>query len=103
MSWEHTMLEGLLEARAGGERDFARAWRHAERRARAAGVLRPRDYIARGDQDEDWLPFSSFFRRACQREWEGRAHADFAGLRAVIEEAASDDVRGAEQRTVLLA
>lgn len=98
------MLEGLLEARGAGEREFGRAWRHAERRARACGVQRPRDYVS-VTEDPDWLPFSSFFRRACRREWDGEVYADYLGLRELLEDSGLDGGRpvyGAE-RTVLLA
>lgn len=102
MSWTHTMLEGLLEARAGGEVEFGRAWRHAERRAKARGVTRPRDYLGAGPEDDpEWLPFSSFFRRACCAEWEGRVGADYLGLRELIEGRAEDGPPPG--RTVLLA
>lgn len=93
MSWQHAMLEGLLQARAGGEVDFARAWRSAQRKARARGFSKPRDLRAPEWADEDWLPFSAFFRRACESEWCGRASADYAGLRDLVGDAA-----GARQR-----
>lgn len=108
MTWTSTMLEGLLEARASGEQDFARAWRHAERRARGLGVARPRDFISKArdeQEDEGWLPFSSFFRHACRAEWEGRVVGDFAGLREMLELPRIDEARSpyGSERTVLLA
>lgn len=77
MSWERQIADGLLEARRLGEREFARAWRYAERHASAPrpGGVRPPE-----DEGEDWLPFWAFFRRACRAEWEGRVEADYAGL-----------------------
>lgn len=79
------MVAGLLAERQAGELDFARAWRHASNRAAAEGITRPRDFILGDDADEDWLPFSTFFRFACEREWHGLERVDYAGLRAVIE------------------
>lgn len=74
------MLEGLLAERRAGEVDFARAWRHANARARANGAPRPRDYLCAED-DPGWLPFSVFYREACRREWRGLVRADYLGLR----------------------
>lgn len=80
VSWSSTMVEGLLAARAGGERDFMRAWRWAQARAEERGFPRPRDLTPPPDAGDDWLPFSTFFRRACEREWEGRASMDYAAM-----------------------
>jgi hypothetical protein len=82
--WDTRMVELLIHARRAGEHDFGRAWRWALEVARREGLGRPQDFRgesqARREGDEGWLPWSSFFRRACQREWNGQVKADYLGL-----------------------
>lgn len=104
MDWSTLMLEGLLEARQLGEQDFPRAWRRATRRAEAAGVRRPRDFTATSnEEDEGWLPFSTFFRKACEREWCGRVHTDFLNLRGMLEDSGLEGRHVGNERVLLIA
>lgn len=95
--WSAAMVRLLLEQRAAGVVDFASAWRKAAAKGRAQGVVRPRDYYGGGRRDDpDWLPFSSFFRRACEREWYGQVRLDFANLRELL--ADRDEARSASHQ-----
>ena len=76
MSWQHDVVDGLLEQRAAGVRDFGTAWRRATR-----GLQRPRDWI---NADSELVPFSTWFRGACQREWDGQLYADYINLRDLV-------------------
>ena len=99
------MVEQLLLQHARGERDFARAWRRAQVVCRAAGWPRPRDFY-KGPADEGWLPFSTFFRRQCEREWHGRVHVDYAGLREMLQDSSlsmNTDQQRAHERVTLIA
>lgn len=110
--WASLMVELLVEERRLGELDFATAWRRASARARAQGVRRPRDYYGFNPESADdpgWLPFSSFFHEACEREWEGRVTGDWAGLPGMLEDAGlsassrPDRTYGADPRVRLVA
>ncbi len=81
MTWDVVMVEELLAARASGVRDFGKAWRRAERRARERGYPRPRDWTRR---DAEIMPFSAWFHDQCEREWRGQLHADYAALRELL-------------------
>lgn len=76
MSWQHDVVDGLLEQRAAGVRDFATAWRRATR-----GLQRPRDWVG---GDHLGIPYSTWFRAQCQREWDGECCADFINLRDLL-------------------
>lgn len=75
------MLDLLLEQRAAGETEFARAWRRASRQ-----IPRPRDFTHPELDDPGWMPFSTFFRVACEREWRGVVFTDYLGLREMLED-----------------
>lgn len=101
MSWTGAIVEGLAFERALGEEEFARAWRRAERFARDRGCARPRGLSVPADEGDDWLPFAAFFRRACQAEWEGRVHADYNGLRLLLQRHDEPAALGTERVTLL--
>ena len=74
------MVRFMREQRATGVLDFDTAWRRASNRCRLLGKPRPRDFNrAPQNDDEGWLPYSTFFRAACRRYWNGY-ELDVAGL-----------------------
>ncbi len=83
--WQARTLELLLEAKACGETDFAKAWRRAQRLAAAEGVFKPKDRRRPPDEGPDWQPASTFWRHACEREWNGLVDVDYAGLRELLD------------------
>lgn len=83
-SWHEQMVQLLIEQRRAGELDFGRAWRRAQA---ACSSPRPRDFVVNGNaDDEGWLPYSTFVRHACEREWHGLVHTDFLHLRELLED-----------------
>lgn len=81
LRWDTEIVALLVELRAMGERDFDRAWRLASRIARERGLSRPRDFTG---HDGETIPFSTWYREACRREWCGLVAADFQGLRELL-------------------
>ena len=74
--WTGRVVDGLIQLRADGETDFEFAWLVV---ACVAGKWSQK--IGRGLPDDDeYLPFDAFFRRACEREWYGEDHVDYIGL-----------------------
>jgi len=74
------MVAFMIDLRAAGVEDFDLAWRRASARCRFLGKPRPLDYNrAPQNDDEGWLPYSTFFRHACRRYWNGY-DLDVAGL-----------------------
>jgi hypothetical protein len=63
--WSREMVDLLKEQRDAGITSFPLAWDRAQALA---------TYCRAGDS------FGEFFRRACQREWEGHVRVDYAGL-----------------------
>jgi hypothetical protein len=84
--WQERTLELLIEERRKGTVLFSQAWRHATNIARSEGIRRPNDFGKDYDWDEDWLPFSAFWRRALRREWEGLVQSDYAALVELLED-----------------
>lgn len=84
--WQERTLELVIAERRKGTVLFSEAWRHATNIARSEGINRPRDYGKQFDWDEDWLPFSAFWRRALRREWEGLVMVDYAALPELLED-----------------
>lgn len=91
MRWQEDVVKGLLSARAAGVTDFAAAWRRA-----TCSLQRPRDWV---NTDSDLIPFSTWFRCACQREWEGQLHADYINLRALLDDETATSSRVRTQAT----
>jgi len=77
------MVKILIEMRQV-EPSFAAAWRRAEDCLAARDVRPPHPPVVResSDEDEGWMPFSVFFKRACAREWTGTATWDVSPLLA---------------------
>lgn len=69
LQWARQMVRLLIEQREGGVVSFTVAWR------RAGCLTSARSPDPRGGDG-----FYSFFRRACQREWNGEVCADYRAL-----------------------
>jgi hypothetical protein len=83
LPWAREMTALLAEQRQAGVIWFPVAW------SRASNLCtrpKPQDRSgARCHDDHGWLPFSEFFQRACEREWNGQVRHDYAGLRELVD------------------
>lgn len=70
LQWARQMVRLLIEQRESGVVSFSLAW------GRAKGLTTARQ-PSQGGSEYD---FYSFFRRACQREWNGEVRTDYRAL-----------------------
>lgn len=83
MPWAREMTQLLAEQRQAGITDFPIAWTRA---VKLCTHTAPQGKNGRRPADDpDCLPFGEFYRQACEREWNGQVHHDYAGLRELAD------------------